>query len=706
MKVAGMVLLTLLCGCAHADESSAPPAAVTVDVSDTAFGLTLPDPYRWMEGRDNKEFDEWLLRQGAFTRARLDASPRSALWQKRLRQASASSTLNRLQNLAAQRLFFLRLTAGKEGVLVMRERSGAEKVLFDPNVGDYGAKHASVTVFSPSPNGKLVGVNVDTGGAEVTKVIVINADTGEQLPETFDPIWGEIPISWTSASDAFSYTQMDPSAGAADPILNMRVRFHRLGTPVNDDPIVLMGSQNPTLLLDPHEFPFLDVSSDSPFAIARIGGARPARRVCVTPLKDITHPQTTWRCIADYGDDVHDSELRGESLYLASFAGHANGHVLKVDLRKEGAPLAQAEEVVAETDAVIENMSVAPDALYIKRSTLGIDHLLRLHGGNLDDIALPLAGSIGILSTQAKQSGALFTLQDFTHPRIAFRYDAETHHLVDLHAGATSANDYSDIEAVDVEVKSEDGTEVPLTIVRLKNAKRDGKTLTMVEGYGGYGINIPRFFDTTVLEWVKAGHIYAVAHVRGGSEKGFQWWQDGRGPNKRKGVEDFVACARFMTSDGWTTPSATAAEGASMGGILVGGAMTAHPEAFGAVSIHAGELNPVRLSAAINGANQYAELGDPNTSEGLHTLAQLDPYLHVTRGVSYPAVLLVVGLNDSRVSSWQSGKFGAKLQADSASGKPVWIRTDNQTGHMGGDLADLASEWSDTYTFFEDQLRP
>jgi prolyl oligopeptidase len=706
MKIAGIVLFTLLFGCAYADQASRPPATVTVDAQDNAFGLTLPDPYRWMEGRDNKDFNEWLLRQGAFTREQLDASPRSAVWKKRLRQAAESSTLNRLQHLAGERLFFLRLTAGKEGALVMRERTGKEKVLFDPNIGDYGAKHASVTVFSPSPDGKLVGINVDTGGAEVTKVIIINVDTGQPLPETFEPIWGEIAISWTAKSDAFSYTQMDPDAGAADPALNMRVRFHRLGTPVNDDPTLLVGNQNPTLLLDPHEFPVIDVSSDSPFAVATIGGARPARRVCVTPIKEITNPQTSWRCVANYSDDVHDSALRGESLYLTSFAGHANGRVLKVDLDKAAVPLTEGHEVISETDAVIADMAVAPDALYVKRSIVGVDHLLRLAGGRLDDVQLPLAGSIGILATQAKQPGALFTLQDFTHPRTAFRYDAKTHQLVDLHAGATSANDYSDIEAVDVEVTSEDGTKVPLTIVRLKNAKRDGQTLTIVEGYGGYGINIPRFFDTTILEWVKAGHIYAFAHVRGGSEKGYQWWQDGRGPNKHKGVEDFVACARFMTTDGWATPSTTAGEGASMGGILVGNALTAHPEAFGAISIHAGELNPVRLSAAINGANQYAELGDPTTSDGLHTLAQLDPYLHVKQGVSYPAVLLVVGVNDSRVSPWQSGKFAAKLQADSSSGKPVWIRTDTQSGHMGGDLADLANEWSDTYTFLEEQLRP
>jgi prolyl oligopeptidase len=203
---------------------------------------------------------------------------------------------------------------------------------------------------------------------------------------------------------------------------------------------------------------------------------------------------------------------------------------------------------------------------------------------------------------------------------------------------------------------------------------------------------------------VKAGHVYAVAHVRGGGENGAAWWQAGKGPHKGKGVEDFIACARQLVAMKFTSRDRLAASGASAGGLLIGGAVTTAPQQFGAAVIHAGMVNPVRLLAGANGANQISELGDPRTPAGLKALQAMDPYQRVRTGTAYPAVLLSVGSNDSRVSPWESAKFGARLAAASSSGKPVWFRVSDSEGHFAGSLQDSAAELADTYTFLELQL--
>ena len=316
-------------------------------------------------------------------------------------------------------------------------------------------------------------------------------------------------------------------------------------------------------------------------------------------------------------------------------------------------------------------------------------------------VTLPFAGAAYLIATDPREDGLVFTLQGWTQPRVAYRYDPAKDSLVDLHLGENAPADYSDLAAMETTARSADGTPVPLSILGRKDAVANHNNLVLLDGYGAYGISLQPSFNPLVLEWVKAGHIYAVAHVRGGGEKGDRWRLGGSKLDKRKGVEDFIGCAKAIVAAGWTTAPRTVATGGSAGGILVGGAMTLAPEQFGAVIIQAGELNPVRLLFAKNGENQFAELGDPRTREGLKSLAAMDPYLHVRDGVHYPAVLLMVGLNDNRVAPWASGKFGAHIMAASAGAKPVWFRTNADTGHFSTSLGSRAAELTDEYAFAE-----
>jgi prolyl oligopeptidase len=258
--------------------------------------------------------------------------------------------------------------------------------------------------------------------------------------------------------------------------------------------------------------------------------------------------------------------------------------------------------------------------------------------------------------------------------------------------------------AEETEATSADGTKVPMSVLRRGNLPVDGSVRAIVFGYGGYGISMQPSFRPLLLEWATAGNVMAICHVRGGGENGDGWRVAGTGPNKQRGVEDFIACAQELARRGYTRPARTAGFGASMGGVLTGGAYTTAPEAWGAMMVQSGIFNPVRLLAAKNGANQIAEMGDPRTADGTKQLLAMDPYQRVRDGVRYPPLLLITGGVDQRVAPWNSGKFGARVMAASP-GTTVWFRTDGQFGHFATNANAAALEMADVFAFAEAELK-
>ncbi|MGE5187208.1 MAG: prolyl oligopeptidase family serine peptidase [Acidobacteriota bacterium] len=224
-------------------------------------------------------------------------------------------------------------------------------------------------------------------------------------------------------------------------------------------------------------------------------------------------------------------------------------------------------------------------------------------------------------------------------------------------------------------------------------------------GYGGYGVSIPAFFNPLLVAWLERGGVYAVAHVRGGGEKGRRWYEDGRRDKKMNGVRDFLACADYLVAKHYTSPAKLAAQGVSMGGVLIGRAIDERPELFAAAIIEAGVLDPVRIAAWPNGPGQEDDLGSPDTATGMAGLLAMDPYQNVRPHAPYPGVLLVVGLNDQRVPPWMSGKFAARVAAATTSGRPVWLRVDGEAGHGGiaGSEAQIEAVTADELSFVLEQ---
>lgn len=697
---------TLPASAAHAQ--AARPTAPERPVTDTIFGVAIDDPYRWME-TDTTELRGWLLAQGRTTRERLDAVPGR---EEHVRRVTAllleQSDVFRVRR-AGDRLFFLRTSPGSSlPQLVVHEPDGAERVLVDAGAPATDGSHASIDNFAASADGRLVAVNRARGGAEITGVAVLESSTGTELPDRIDRIWGEFEVYWLPDGTGFFYTQMaEPSAApGADPMLGMRVRFHRLGTVPAEDPVVIAPDAG-TLPLDRHEFPWVRIPAGGDVMLAFASGARRESRLCIARLADVLRRNPSWQCVADYDDLVEDAVVHGDALFLLTTKDAPNGRVIRVPVGRpalDGATIVIPESV----DRVITGIDAARDALYVTVMQRGSDRVLRLPWGDqaVQELPAPLPAPTLSVAASTDQAGVIVSAENWTQPRTWYAWDPAAGHMRDLGLRTGAVTDRRDVVVESVEARSHDGAMVPLSIVHAGDLARDGSSPTLLLGYAGYGFVMQPTFFPELLQWLDRGGIFATCGARGGGEKGRAWYVAGKGPNKGNGVRDFIACAEYLSANGYSQPARIAAAGQSMGGVLVGGAITERPDAFGAAVIGVGILNPVRILEGVNGANQVPELGDPRTEEGFRSLLAMDPYHRIRDGVDYPAVLLTIGLNDNRVSPWHTGKFAARLQAASTSGRPVLIRTDEDAGHMSQSLTreQQAAETADTFAFIAWQL--
>jgi prolyl oligopeptidase len=241
--------------------------------------------------------------------------------------------------------------------------------------------------------------------------------------------------------------------------------------------------------------------------------------------------------------------------------------------------------------------------------------------------------------------------------------------------------EYEGLVVEEILVPSHDGEEVPLSIIYREGTSLDGTAPTMIYGYGAYGISETPGFGPGFLLWAHEGGILTVAHVRGGGEKGYAWYEAGKKTTKPNTWKDLIACAEYLVDNRYASPGHIAINGGSAGGILIGRAMTERPDLFAAAIPEVGVMNPLRAEETPNGPVNAAEFGTVQDSVEALALMEMDSYLKLRDGTDYPATLVTAGMNDPRVIAWQPAKFAARLMAANASENPILLWVDFESGH-------------------------
>jgi prolyl oligopeptidase len=678
-----------------------PPVAKIAEIKETYFGVAVSDPYRWMEDTESAEMKAFLKGQADYTKGAIDALPGRAKLRARLHELSNMGLSVRFVTPSAGRYFYLKTKPGEDNAkLYVREGDkGEERLLVDPDKQSDGKVHYALDWHVPSIDGKLVAYGVSPGGSEDSTLHIIDASTGKILKDAIDRTQ-YAAVSWKPDNKSFFYwrrPKLGPNAKPDDLYRNTRIYLHTLGQDAEAEKPVF-GPGTPGVEMLDTDFSAITVVRGSRWAYAQaFRGVKPEIALYVAPLDQVVPGKTPWRKIIDFPDEVTNFDAKGDDLYLLSHKDASRFKVIKINVAKPD--LAKAEVVVPPGERVVTALTVATDGLYVSQRDGGLARLLRVpYGKPPVEVKLPFEGGLGNLASVEDKPGAIFELASWTRSGIVYEVDAKDQ-LVDTTVAPPSPVDFSNVESVEVKVKSTEGAMVPLSIVLQKGLPKDGSHPLLLIGYGSYGISYDPAFNPLFKAWIEQGGIFATAHVRGGGEYGEDWHQAGKEATKQHTVDDFLACAQYLVDQRYTSPKLLAGQGRSAGGILIGGAITQRPELFRAAVVQVGAVNPLRFETTAGGPANVPEFGTVKTEAGFKGLYAMDPYLHVRDGVAYPAVLFTTGVNDPRVPPWAPAKMAARMQKATTSGHPILLRVDFDAGHgLGSTRAqeeeDYADEWS------------
>jgi len=675
----------------------APVARVEV-VKDSYFGETLSDPYRWMENDKDPQWLPFLKGQNAHTRAVLDAVPGRDRLKRRIAQLSGDAASTRSAQRAGGRLFYQQRPVGADNYKLFVREHGADRVLIDPTLLSGAGGHMSLDWWEPSPSGAHVVYGLSKDGSEDSVLHVLSVADGHDLPERIPNTENASP-AWLDDGSGFFYNQLTGAVDTPERYLDSQARFHRLGADPASDPILMKRGLDPQVQFDNIQLPAIHTFLGARHALLVLSDVRSEYRVLIAPLADVLAGHAQWQPVAGFEDEVTDVAIDGGALWLLANRDHPRGRLLKTAV--DAPSLSGATEVVPQGKRVIERFARAADGFYLEMMDGGISALrLLTREGQVRDIALPFDGTLGALSTNPTEAGALFAFTGWLTPGDIWSVDA---------AGKVAATGLTPKPPIDVSAYEthrafatvRDGTKVPYTLIYRKGLKRDGRTPAWISAYGSYGLPAytPAFAGKT-LALVDAGFIVGYAAVRGGGEFGREWHKAGQLENKPNTWRDLIDVCEELCRKKYTARGRLAIGGRSAGGITVGRAMTERPELFAAVIDGVGWSNPLRYVAEPNGYGEEPEWGKISEPAGYKALKSIDSYQHVKDGTAYPAVLLTTGVTDPRVGPFHVAKMTARLQAATSSKKPILLRVDFDAGHgVGSTRAQQDREALDTYAF-------
>ncbi len=678
------------------------PPTKTVEASDTYFGKTYHDPYRWLENLKDQEVEAWFKAQGELTDGLLaripgrDALAREWVALDQLKPAAYSSI-----SYEHGRVFYKKTLGGENvGKLYFRDGwDGPEKLLFDPATFKPGVTSTLQTIV-PSFDGKHVALGISQGGAEISEIRVIDVARADLLPDAID--WSYGPMGWTLDSSGFFYD----SGKAGDPQsvefhLNRKTRLHRLGNAPGADADFFSNESNPELGLSPEESPNAFIDESYPYYIVGdVGTAQSEMRMYYAPISELKSKKIKWNVLCQSSDNlVRGFTFHGQFVYAITHTGAPKYKVVRTDAKHPD--WEHAETVVAEGPDSIQSLTKCRHYLLIVYSNGVVGRLVKYDQatGKSSEIKLPRSGTINVSCPDWQSDRCLVDITSWTSPMTTYDFDAQKDVFARSIFNTEAAYPgFENLVSEEVEVPGHDGIMVPLSIIYQKGIVLDGSNCCILTGYGAYGYSLrPRF---SILNSVATrGVVLAVAHPRGGSEKGEAWYRGGFKTTKPNTWKDFISCAEYLVKKGYTSPQKLAGTGTSAGGILISRAITERPDLFAAAVCNVGDADAMRSEFGTDGPSNSREYGTVKDPVECLALYEMDGMQHVRQGVHYPSLLGVCGWNDPRVAPWQPGKFVAAVQNASASGKPVLMKVNYDDGHFTEDKSVTFKNFAGQYAF-------
>ena len=711
-RASAAILLSALTATATAAAADpAAPASQPQGASDQYHGVTVADPYRWLENWDDPRVQQWSAAQDQRARAYLDGLPyRQGIFDRLYQQISATSASFYALRSAGGKVFALYNKPPKNQPMLSVLSGNADpaqaRIVVDPNaINPKGT--TAIDWYVPSPDGTLLAVSMSENGSEDGSVHVFEVGSGKQVYEVLPRVQfptGGGSLAWRADSKGFWYTRYPGTERPeADRHLYMAVYFHALGQDPARDPYVF-GKGLPKIA----EIA-LSNQYNKRYVLASVANGDGGEFAHYLIDRDGHVTQVT-----HFEDRVVGATIGGDdTIYLISRQQAPRGKLLSLPATTP--QLAHAKVLVPQSDAALLSageaggspITLTKRSIYVREIIGGPSRVeIFSHDGKRQGV-LPLPDVANVDEIEALDDGTLlYAIETYLRPPYFSRYHETTGIAEETALVQTSPVRFDDAEVVRAFATSKDGTRVPLNIVRRKGTVLNGSNPVLLYGYGGYNIDeTPRFLGPTTRLWLDAGGIYVLANLRGGGEFGEDWHRQGALTHKQNVFDDFIAGAQFLIDQHYTSAQHLAIMGGSNGGLLMGAVLTQRPELFHAVVSDVGIYDMLRTELEANGVFNTTEYGSTRDPEQFKALYAYSPYHHVVDGTHYPAILMATGLHDGRVAPWQSRKMIARLQAASPPGSKIYLTVSSDSGHgHGSSLRIRTNQRADTYSFLFDQL--
>jgi prolyl oligopeptidase len=698
MKPFALVLAALIALAPSAASAKlAYPDAPRGNVTDTYFGTTVGDPYRWLEDVDAPQTTAWVKAEGDLTRSYLDAIPQRPAIRTAYRKLIDYEKLSAPFRQGPWWFFSRNSGLQNQSVLyVRRGEHGTPRVLLDPNKlaadGTVALAGSALT-----HDGSLMAYATQSSGADWQTWHVKDVATGRDLPDVLQ--WSKYSGAGWTGNSGFYYEAYDPpKAGAGNATLSAlgvhKIYYHKLRTPQAKDRLVYAAKPDQFLGIgrtedERYDYLFTSKGDGNSFSWKRAAEPESAFKQVFALDPNVSY--------SPVGDD-------GTRVYLQTNLKAPRGRLTWLDLKD---PAHTLHDVVPQSADTIDGVSLLGNRFFVSylHDAHSVVRIYALDGRQVGEIQLPGIGSGGLPGGHRDDRIVYYAFASYTFPTTIYRYDTKT--------GATTvairpkiAFDPAPYVTEQIFAGSKDGTRVPVFVTHRKDMPLDGSTPTVLYGYGGFNISLTPSFSSSVALWLQMGGAYAVATLRGGAEYGDAWHDAGRLANKQHVFDDFIAAAQLLIDKKYTSTPKLAANGGSNGGLLVGAVMTQRPDLFGAVIPEVGVLDMLRFQKFTVGKAWVTDYGSAEASaDQFAYLYAYSPYHNVKDGTAYPPTLVMTSDHDDRVYPAHSFKFAAALQHAQAGDAPVLLRVESKAGHGGGRPTDkIIDDVADRFAFLVKHL--
>jgi prolyl oligopeptidase len=669
-----------------------PPCSPVEPVTEFLHGVSITDPYRWLEDQDSPQTRAWIEAQTKYARSYLDAIPRRAMIRDRVRELLDVETYDSLQRVGQRYFFRKRLPGQEQPSIFLREGAqGEDRLLIDPADRGTGA-HTAVKPIRISPDGRLLLYEVKQGGERTGTFELLEIESGITLPDIL-PRGYLRGFAFAPHSQSFYYVHEPVSTDEP----NYRaVLKHVLGTQFDSDREVFVGGDGEKL------------------------------RLCIVPGKNqlgfiqynfSDTPRTSFYLGSFDSDDaprplIENAEYRfaplliDDSRILALTDRNAPNMRL-VEVRSKGDQLSEFVDVIPASDVPIHNVAITQTRIvvsYIRGATTQI-LVYDCFGKHLGEVPVSGSETVRVLGNSTDSDELWLERESFTKPVRQYVCSSPTGQPA-LWAERRIRFESKEFDHTQVWYTAKDGTRIPLFLVGRREALENGSHPIIMTSYGGYGVPMTPQFSVFVAFLMERGCLFALPNIRGGSEFGREWHKAAKRRNRQVAFDDFIDAAEWLIETRRTELNKLAIFGGSNSGLLVAAAMTQRPDLFRAVVCIVPMLDMLRYHLFDNAHIWKEEFGTTDDPDDFSVLLNYSPYHRVREGTAYPATMIVSGDADQNCNPLHARKMTARLQAASGSEHPMLLDYSRHRGHSPVlPLSERIEALTDRMAFLCDQLQ-